>query len=172
MSEKQIAANRRNSRMSTGPTSRAGKQRSARNALKHGLSVPTDPAGENVRALAALLSPAPANDHITALAVEAARRIIDFDRVKEVHKHLYSCLGTSPVLVKPLTRPQVDFGGLAQIAASFAKALQPPTVVSLTILDLAKQLDKLARYERRSLSLRERALQELADAMATNKDSH
>jgi hypothetical protein len=86
MSEKQIAANQRNSRMSTGPISRTGKQRSARNALKHGLSVSTDPAGEEVRALAALLSPASAKDHIIALAVEAARRIIDFDRVKEVHQ--------------------------------------------------------------------------------------
>jgi hypothetical protein len=172
MSEKRIAANRRNSKVSTGPISRTGKQRSARNALKHGLSVPTDPAGEDVRALAALLSPAPAEGHITALAVEAARRIIDFDRVKEVHKHLYSCLGTSPVLMRPPIKPQVDLGGLAQIAARFVKELQPPTAAPLTILDLAKQLDKLARYERRSLSLRERALRELADGITKNKGSH
>jgi hypothetical protein len=35
-----------------------------------------------------------------------------------------------------------------------------------TITDLARQLDKLARYERRTLSLRERALGNLADAIA------
>jgi len=170
MSEKQTAANRRNSRMSTGPISRTGKRRSARNALKHGLSVSTDPAGENVRALAALLSPEPAKDHIAALAVEAARRIIDFDRVKEVHQQLYSRLGTSPILAKSPIQPGVELGGLAQIAASFIKELQPPTAAPLTIPDLAKQLDKLARYERRTLSLRERALQELADGITNNKD--
>lgn len=172
MSKKQIAANRRNSRKSTGPNSRVGKQRSAQNALKHGLSIPTDPAGENVQALAALLSPTPAKDNITALAIEAARRIIDFDRVKEVHKHLYSRLGTSPVLEKPPIKPQINFGGLAQIAASLVKQLQPPTVVPLTILDLAQQLERLARYERRSWSLRERALRELADGITANKDCY
>jgi hypothetical protein len=172
MSEKQIAANQRNSRMSTGPISRTGKQRSARNALKHGLSVSTDPAGEEVRALAALLSPASAKDHIIALAVEAARRIIDFDRVKEVHQQLYSCLGTSPILVQSPTQPGAKFGGLAEIAASFTKKREPPTATPLTIPDLAKQLDKLARYERRTLSLRERALRELADGITTNKDSY
>lgn len=38
-SEKQIAANRANAKRSTGPTSRLGKLRSSRNALKHGFSL-------------------------------------------------------------------------------------------------------------------------------------
>jgi hypothetical protein len=171
MTERQIAANRRNSRMSTGPTSRNGKRRSARNALKHGLSVPTDPASDDVRALASLLSPAPASARIAALAVEAARRIIDFDRVKEAHQHLYSRLGSSPILMTSPTQPRVEPSGLAKIAASFIKELQHPTAAPLTIADVAKQLDKLARYERRALSLRERALRELAVGMATKKDT-
>ena len=37
-SERQIAANRLNARKSTGPRSRAGKQRASRNAYRHGLS--------------------------------------------------------------------------------------------------------------------------------------
>ena len=37
MSQKQIAANRRNARLSTGPRTRAGKARSARNNTRHGL---------------------------------------------------------------------------------------------------------------------------------------
>jgi hypothetical protein len=37
-SEAQIAANRRNSRLSTGPRTEAGKERSRRNSLKHGLT--------------------------------------------------------------------------------------------------------------------------------------
>jgi hypothetical protein len=155
--------------MSTGPISRNGKLRSARNALKHGLSVSTDPTRDDVRALAALLSPAPASDHIAALAVEAARRIIDFNRVKEAHQHLYSRLGKSPILATSPTQPRVELSELAKIAASFIKKLQPPTAAPLTISGLAKQLDKLAHYERRALSSRERALREFADGIATEK---
>ena len=36
-SDKQLAANRANAKLSTGPTTEAGKKRSRRNALKHGL---------------------------------------------------------------------------------------------------------------------------------------
>ena len=160
MSEKRTAANRRNARMSTGPKSTSGKQRSARNALKHGLSVSADPISDNVRSLAALLSPVEARDHVAALAVEAARRIIDFDRVRVAHQDFYARLGSSPMLTV------VELTGLAKIAAAFNKELQPPTAPPLTITDLAKHLDKLARYERRTLSLRERALGKLADAIA------
>jgi hypothetical protein len=39
-SERQIAANRTNSRKSTGPKSRAGKARATQNAYRHGLAAP------------------------------------------------------------------------------------------------------------------------------------
>jgi hypothetical protein len=165
MSEKRRAANRRNAKMSTGPISARGKRRSARNAVKHGLSIPTDPADDNVRALAALLSPAAASDHISALAVEAARRIIDFNRVRGAHRALYAGLGSQPILIAPATQPATECG-LAAMAASLIKLYQPPAAPPLTITGLAKQLDKLARYEGRTLSLRERAMKELADAIA------
>jgi hypothetical protein len=166
MGEKRTAANRRNARMSTGPKSTSGKRRSARNALKHGLSISANPAGDNVRSLAALLSPAAASDHIAALAVEAARRIIDFNRVREAHQHFYARLGSSPTLTVSSSPPPVELTGLAKIAAGFIKEMQPPTASALTITDLANHLDKLARYERRTLSLRERALGKLEDAIA------
>jgi hypothetical protein len=169
MSDKRIAANRRNARMSTGPTSTSGKQRSARNALKHGLSISTDAAGDNVRALAALLSPAAASDHVAALAIEAARRTIDFNRVREAHQDLYARLGSPPILTASPLQPAAKSGGLAAIAASFIRELQPATAPPLTIADLAKNLDKLARYERRRLSLRERAFGKLADAIAVER---
>jgi hypothetical protein len=44
--EKQIAANRANANLSTGPRTVVGKRRSSQNALKHGLSLPLDEASE------------------------------------------------------------------------------------------------------------------------------
>jgi hypothetical protein len=170
MSEKRIAANRRNAKVSTGPTSRSGKQRSALNALKHGLNIGTNPVGADVRALAVLLSPAAASDHIARLALEAARLIIDFDRVREAHQHVYSRLGSSPSLAASPARSSAELTGLSKSAANLIKELQPPKLSPLAITDVAKQLDKLARYERRALSSRERALRELADVIASNKN--
>ena len=165
MSEKRTASNRRNAKLSTGPVSTEGKQKSARNAIKHGLSVPTDRADDTVRALAALLSPAPASDHISALAVEVARRMIDFDRVRKAYLALYTGLGSQPILIAPAAE-----GGIAALAAILMELCQPP--LPLTLTAFAKQLDKLARYERRALSSRERALGELEAAIAGERLQH
>ena len=40
--DRQIAANRRNGSLGRGPKTSAGKARSSRNALKHGLSIPVN----------------------------------------------------------------------------------------------------------------------------------
>src|SRR5579863_9611341 len=45
-SERQIEANRRNSRKSCGPRTEAGRQRAARNAFKYGLSITNNDAAE------------------------------------------------------------------------------------------------------------------------------
>jgi hypothetical protein len=166
MSEKRMRANRRNSEKSTGPRSNKGKQRSAQNAFKHGLSIATDSTGDNVRALAALLSPGEPSVHVAALAVEAARRVIDFNRVRDAHYDLYVRLGSSLIQTALPSPPPEELSGLAKIAESFIKKLEPLTPPPFTFKDLAEQVDKLARYERRTLSLRERALGDLADAVA------
>lgn len=58
--EKQIAANRANAKKSTGPKSAAGKERSSRNSIKHGLS------GLTTRSSAAATS----NAIVAALGIE------------------------------------------------------------------------------------------------------
>jgi len=58
-SERQIAANRRNAKKSTGPRSKAGREASRRNARRHGLAVAieTDPAfHQDIEELAKTLS--------------------------------------------------------------------------------------------------------------------
>ena len=48
-SERQIAANRRNAKQSTGPKSKSGKKLSSMNALRHGLSVPMSTEGSEAQ---------------------------------------------------------------------------------------------------------------------------
>ena len=169
MNERRLAANRRNAKMSTGPTFRRGKQSSARNAFKHGLSIAADPAADNVRALASLLSPPPCSDDLAALALEAACRIIDHHRVGDAYQHLYHGLhgrySDAVDLVQP-DQSSAVFGGAATIVASSVKDFQLESAQPVLLSDLAKQLDRLARYDRRTLSARDRALVELENELA------
>lgn len=64
-SEKQLRANRENAKRSTGPKTAAGRLKSSRNALRHGLSVPlsADPAAAmKACQIAQLLAPEAADD--------------------------------------------------------------------------------------------------------------
>ncbi len=73
---RQIAANRANAQKSTGPKTAAGRARSSRNALRHGLSaqLPPDPASE---AQIEALTQAIIGDSTTPEAFEAAREIAE-----------------------------------------------------------------------------------------------
>jgi hypothetical protein len=83
-SERQIAANRRNAKQSTGPRSSGGKARSCRNALRHGLSIPSgriQGLSQDVVELALALSP-PGLDCGDA-ALIAAEAEIDLLRIRK-----------------------------------------------------------------------------------------
>jgi hypothetical protein len=59
-SERQIAANRRNARKSTGPRSGAGKIRASRNAYRHGLTLSITSTAEYAKQLETLSAKSPA----------------------------------------------------------------------------------------------------------------
>lgn len=83
-SERQIAANRRNAKKSSGPRSADGKARSRRNALCHGLSIASRaiPAfQQDVMLLARALSPA--GEDIGDAALVAADAEIDLLRIRK-----------------------------------------------------------------------------------------
>jgi len=84
-SDRKIKANRANARMSTGPKTRHGRARSAKNAFRHGLSltVQSDQAlCEEVQALALQIAGRDASAHNQMLARQVAEAQIDLRRIR------------------------------------------------------------------------------------------
>jgi len=103
-SERQIAANRQNAKKSSGPRSAVGKDRSRRNALRHGLAIAsgTIPAFErDVMQLARLLSPK-ADDFDALIAAEAE---IDLLRIR---KHRAALMEESRDQAEPYSSDLID----------------------------------------------------------------
>jgi hypothetical protein len=84
-SDRKIKANRANARTSTGPKTRHGRALSARNAFRHGLSLPvqSDQAlCEEVQALARQIAGRHAGAQIEILARQVAEAQVDLRRIR------------------------------------------------------------------------------------------
>jgi hypothetical protein len=83
-SARKIRSNRSNARSSTGPKTATGRGRSARNALRYGLSLPvlSDPTlSQEVTALARQIAGADAAPEVQELARQIAEAQVDLHRV-------------------------------------------------------------------------------------------
>lgn len=96
-STKQLAANRRNAHLSTGPISPAGKRRSAINARRHGLTTPIE-LSEHAQHLAGIASMIQAEGHEAHLSMNLAKCILDFERNVQ---HMQTLICTDAVGVLP-----------------------------------------------------------------------
>jgi hypothetical protein len=106
-SEKQIRANRANAKRSSGPKTAAGRFRSSRNALRHGLSLPldTDPAASmRVRRMAQLLVADGAAPMQTMAAYEMAQAHAQLQRVGAVRSRLMANLDFASPNLKQMRR--------------------------------------------------------------------
>jgi hypothetical protein len=130
-SERKIAANRNNAKVSTGPRSEGGRAVSRLNALRHGLAVSVgnkSAFGGDVEDLAKVLSSASGLQSVSGVAREAAEAQLDLSRIRKIRACLFETI-------------------------YFADTPAPDRLAELN-----DKLAKLERYERRAFSRRKRAL--------------
>lgn len=148
-----IAANRANSRLSTGPKSRKGKSRSAQNARRHGLSLSVllnPKLSKEVEKLAQEVARGSEDREVLEAARMFAEAQVDLERITRfrydyLHRfaeHLGSS-ATSSGSISSQMSAGVEPGSL--------EATEPPR------RHILKQLLKIDRYEQRALSRRKYA---------------
>jgi hypothetical protein len=176
-----INANRENARASTGPKTARGRSRAARNAIRHGLTLPvySDPAlCEEVEAVAREIAGTEANARIKELARRVAEAQIDLRRVRYArHQLLSNALGDLyyesraaarakfKVLCKVL-RPKAPEISMAAMTKFLTSTPQGPEKFSTILSEEAKRLLAMDRYERRALFRRSIAIQAFDEARA------
>lgn len=142
-------ANRENAKASTGPRTKAGKLGSARNALRHGLTVPilADP---NFSATMEPLVRQIVGDDACPELKEIAHVIvvaqIDLLRVRQARQQL---------ILRAIKNPDVD--GLEN-SDHLISLDENPAATAESLATLAPRLIVLDRYERRALSRRKFAI--------------
>jgi hypothetical protein len=175
--ERKRAANRRNARLSTGPRTAAGKARVKQNALRHGLNVAVadDPLlTEEVARIARAICDG-AGGARPAEPAYLARRIaeaqVDLMRVRRARHAILVRALDNPRYRSPrhLKRQIAMLAGVGELLtrgiavpddmrkAAFGRP-QGALKFALVITDLAAQLARFDRYERRALSRRKAAV--------------
>jgi hypothetical protein len=176
-SERQIAANRRNARKSTGPRSGAGKERASGNAYRHGLTLSIASTAAYAKQLAKLARKIAGNTD-DAITLERARAIaqaeLDLARVRRAKVALIeraSALGEldPPRLAVTQTIRLLnafDRDRLIVPKPSDSSATMPsrePDRSAEALRRALPELRKLDRYDRRAAAQRERAVLDLCD---------
>jgi hypothetical protein len=173
---RKIKSNRENARLSTGPKTAAGKTRSARNALRHGLSlsVLSYPIfSEEVDALTREIAGTDPAPEIQELARRIAEAQIDLRRVRYARHELLSKALADPdyearasvkakyELLVPYTR---NTGLVTPVPDEIIRILEWKPEGSLKfaaiLSDMAQRLAAMDRYERRALSRRKFAIRD------------
>jgi phage anti-repressor protein len=184
-SAKKQKANRANAQASTGPKTRKGKIRAARNARRHGLSmsVVADPVmSARINALVKEIAGAAANSEVCELAWRVAEAQIDLIRIRQTRQDLLTKKFSDPEYGKEevmyynsklLLKHVRHIDMLAPIPewleAMFRSLPQGAQKDTTVLLDVASEMTLMDRYERRALSRRKFAIRAFDQARRRNK---
>ena len=178
-SDRQIAANRRNARRSTGPRSGAGRRRSSRNSFRHGLSVGVTGNAERIKHVERLAGKiAGASPDI--LTFESARTFAQAEFELAQIRRVKVALISRVMAFGGLETPDDDFQSPGQIKrflkrlkrgelilpdriATAAMPTTDPERTAEVIRRALPELIKLDRYERRAAARRARAMRIFLD---------
>jgi hypothetical protein len=180
--ERQIAANRRNARRSTGPRSRAGKKRASRNSYRHGLSSGVATSAEfakHVESLARKIAGCGADAVSLEVARAVARAEFELAQIRRVRVALIARMAefgelevpdplrTCRDVIRSLT--SIDRGRPCDLPTPPSVPSTEPERSAEAVRRALPELLKLDRYERRATARRDRATRHLiARKMPTN----
>jgi hypothetical protein len=154
ISKRRLRAMRLGKPAGTGPTSAAGKARSAQNARKHGLNVAVvhDPdVGADVAFMAEEIAPGCQDPELIGRARRIAEAQVDLMRVARARRDIIAA-----AMADPDDRPITGAGGPI---ATPGEASDPGADTRVAILsDIGARLARLDWYERHALSRRKRAI--------------
>jgi hypothetical protein len=158
---RKITANRANARASTGPHTANGRARAARNAFRHGLSLPVhaDPAwSQEVEVLAREIAGPDADMDTQHLARRVAEAATDLRRVRHArHRHLLEAVSDPYYESRDATREKVTLlcvilrqdGHLtAELENLVTATPQGPEKLTLILSQERRKLQAFDRYER------------------------
>jgi hypothetical protein len=175
---RQRRANRANAKASTGPKTKAGKARSATNALRHGLtiSVWSEPAlAPQAEAIALRIVGRNAEAKALGWACRIAEAQVDLNRVRSLRRQAIARMLSNP-------RPESPFGPMQRIRLMnrfldrverdtvtagdidtmnevlHPKSLERDAKLAKIMVDRDGEISRLDRYERRALSRRKTAI--------------
>jgi hypothetical protein len=178
-SARQVAANRKNARKSTGPRTRAGKQRACRNANRHGLSIPIDN-GEScdaVRSLVRRIAPGSTDQDLLGWATVAARAELELVRIRHLKSDIVDRMAQfdameSAAFFRARAAQIRDLESLLDTPWCELKP-PPPWTARLEVESEAEavrrvlaELRKLNRYEARACAIKLNALREVSRRMS------
>ena len=180
--ERQIAANRRNARNSTGPRSRGGKKRASRNSYRHGLAaalVTTEEHAKRVEKLARRIAGNTADLATLEHARRAAEAEFELARVRKVKVALIERMFAFGALEAPkLSTPLNSVSQVKRVLDSLGRGkidLSEPIDEAATmpsgeaerfgeaVRRALAELVKLDRYERHAARLRDQSLRAIYD---------